>query len=82
MPAVSWSLVLHKAGLSLRESSVMQFCALSGLLVVAHHEGELRVYQFSTAAHEVVTYEAARQGRSLRQEADSGRSVFPVPQTR
>lgn len=30
-----------------------QVCAVSGLLVVAHDKGEVRVYQFSPGAQEV-----------------------------
>lgn len=54
----------------------LQFCALSGLLVVAHLSGEVRVYQFSSPAHEIVTYEASGKSRKkLNLQEESGRSV-------
>lgn len=57
----------------------LQFCPKSGLLVVGHANGEVRMYQFSPLAYEVSTYEAtSRSHKKLRAEEESGRHAFPA----
>ncbi len=51
----------------------LQVCTVTGILAVAHATGEVRVYQFSSAAHEVVSLHLSRPDKRARQEEESGR---------
>lgn len=66
------------AGAKLKAISIFQFCSESGLMVVGHTTGELRVYHFSPTANDVTNFEASGCSRKrLEADEDSGRRQPP-----
>ena len=53
--------------------SLLQISLESGLLVIGHEKGEVRVYQFSQVANEATSVELSGPNRKASHEEESGR---------
>ena len=61
-------------------SALLQISLESGLLVVGHEKGEVRVYQFSQVANEATSVELSGPNRKASHEEESGRcGALPRP---